>query len=100
MRNVLRRADRFVADIQQQVDLLRAETTEASRTPEQIEQDASASKRVQREGYRRGVRPWYARRAIPRTVPDSLKYYEDLHGTPATLALLRKLVSKREQGGH
>ena len=71
--------------------------TQAAPPPESDPEIVEAQrKRSQREGLRRGLRPWYYSRGPSVRVPESLKYYEDVHGTKATLELLQKIAERRE----
>ena len=49
--------------------------------------------RLAREQHRRALRasrkPWYYSRQQPLRVPESLRYYEAVHGTKATVAMLK-----------
>lgn len=55
--------------------------------------------RQAREQHRRALRasrtPWYYRRPRPLQVPESLRYYEDVHGTRATLEMIQLQSRKR-----
>ena len=57
--------------------------------------------RLAREQQRRALRasrtPWYYSRQQPLRVPESLKYYEAVHGTKATVAMLKARAQRETE---
>lgn len=47
---------------------------------------------------RAGRRPWYHSRPGEVKIPDSLRYYEDIHGTRATVEMLKRVGRKLDDG--
>jgi hypothetical protein len=86
-------------------DALRRAATRIGRALESSEPreplpDPDEALRQAREQHRRALRasrtPWYYRRPRPLQVPESLRYYEDVHGTEATLRMLTARAKQRE----
>jgi hypothetical protein len=49
-----------------------------------------------REGQRASRRPWYAQRTREKKIPEQLRYYEAVHGTKATVEMLKRQGRKFE----
>ena len=52
------------------------------------------AKRQNRAGRRASRTPWYHHRPGEVQIPDSLKYYEAMHGTKATVEMLKRQEHK------
>jgi len=60
-------------------------------------EDAARLAREQDRKERRAARTrWYQRRPGQVTIPESLKYYEAVHGTKATVEMLKERARKLE----
>jgi len=68
-------------------------TAEPEKLPDEDEL-LERAKRQNRAGRRASRTPWYHHRPGEVKVPDSLKYYEAVHGTKATIEMLKRQERK------
>jgi hypothetical protein len=61
------------------------------------EQAADLARKLERRVRIAGTRPWNYSRRSPLVIPESLKYYESIHGTEATLRMLTARAQQRER---
>jgi hypothetical protein len=72
----------------------------AKETPEPVVEPEEQTRRaiaLGRKVRRSGRTPWYYARPRERTIPDNLRYFEDVHGTPATLEALARKAKKLDK---
>jgi hypothetical protein len=65
-------------------------------TEEQLKAQIVENMRLEKLGRRVGSRPWYQSRPRLLRIPENWRYYEDVHGTKATLGALQKAAKKSQ----